>query len=98
MIMILLFLAKISSTDDVDLTLPNNDDSEDDNNDNNTPIIITSTLVLVIGVIAIMIVLHFTRNPPSAFYTLGGVLNKDKEDNSFDLYLGKDAKNDIDKR
>ena len=95
MIMILLFLAKISSTDYVDLKLPNNNDSEDDIN---TPIIIISTLELVIGVIATMIVLHFTRNLPTTFYTLGGVLNRDKEDNSFDLYLGKDAKNDIDKR
>ena len=95
MIMIFLCLAKLSSTNDVDLKLPNNDDSEDNNN---TAIIITSTLVLVIGVVATMIVLHFTRNLPTTFYTLGGVLNRDKEDNSFDLYLGKDAKNDIDKR
>ena len=45
-----------------------------------------------------MFVLHFTGKLPPSFYIFGGVLNRRKEDPSFDLYLGEDAKSDIDKR
>ena len=54
--------------------------------------------MFIIGSIVIMFVLHFTGKLPPSFYIFGGVLNRRKEDPSFDLYLGEDAKSDIDKR
>ena len=54
--------------------------------------------MFIVGAIVIMLVLHFTGKLPPAFYNFNGVLKRSKEDTSFDLYLGEDAKSDIDKR
>ena len=72
--------------------------TDDENDRNLTPVIIASSLVLIFGATIAMLVLHFTGKLSAKFYTLGGVLKSNKEEDAFDTYLEKDAKSDIDKR
>ena len=54
--------------------------------------------MIAVGVVAVMLVLHFTRKLPANFYTLGGLFKDKTESQSFDLYLEKDVETDINQR
>jgi hypothetical protein len=72
--------------------------SENEPSSSPTSIVVALVLMLVVSVLAVMLILHLTRKLPSNVYTLGGLFKDKKENQSFDLYLGKDAVSDIDRR